>query len=350
MKLHYSLLSHQKNSTKIMEFFFRVGLFEATHRLWPHRLTVLAYHRIADPHAPGFDTFKPNVSATPAAFAAQMDFVRQHFNVVALDEVLGWLSGRQFLPPNPLLITFDDGYRDNLDHALPVLQQRNLPAVIFLATDYMGQSSPFYWDLIAYCFYHTSQAGADLPWLGRQDWSDQQSRAAVMANWLKLLKRVPEADKSRAVKELPRSLGVALPVDAFAGLHLSWDQVRLLVAAGIDMGAHTQSHPILSRVSLTQARAEIEGSKRRIEAEIRRPVRAFAYPNGLLPDFSPALQNLLRQVGFEAAFTLIPGPAHWREAQQTPLAIRRIFVHHKDTLPRFVAKVMGGPRMLGRPR
>jgi peptidoglycan/xylan/chitin deacetylase (PgdA/CDA1 family) len=273
-----------------------------------------------------------------------MDFIRSRFNVISVSDVLAWLRGRQPLPSNPLLITFDDGYRDNLDYALPILQERNLPAVIFLATDYTGEIAPFYWDLLAYCFHHTPQTEVDLPLAGRQAWHDEKSRAAVIANWLFILKRLPEAEKRLAVEKLPRALSVSVPTDAFSGLHLSWDQVRTLVAAGIDMGAHTQSHPILTRISLEQARREVTGSKSRIEVEINRPVTTFAYPNGLVADFNPALQRLLQQSGFEAAFTLVPGPARPAEVRRTPLAVRRILIQHKDTLPRFVAKVMGLPR------
>lgn len=340
-------LSRPRPARWMLETCFRAGLFDTMHTFWPERLTVLAYHRIVDPHPPTFDTFKANVSATPAAFAAQMDFVRQRFNVVAISDVLAWLRGQIPLPTNPLLITFDDGYRDNLDYALPILQARHLPAVIFLATDYTGQNLPFYWDLIAYCFYHTRQKEVHLPLLGRRRWQgDEKSRAAVIANWLPLLKRLPDAEKWEAVRRLPRALDVTVPEDAFAGLHLTWEQVRFMMEAGIEIGAHTQSHPILTRISPEQARREVAGSKSRIEAEINRPVTAFAYPNGLPADFSPALQSFLGQAGFEIAFTLLPGPTRPAEVRSAPFAIRRILIHHRDTLPHFAAKVMGGPRLL----
>ena len=335
-----------KISKNTLNLIYRAGLLDAVHPLWADRLTVLAYHRIADPNGAGFDTFEPNVSATPAAFAAQMDFIRQRFNVISGRDLVAWLQGEQSLPTHPLLITFDDGYRDNLDHAWPVLQQRNMPAVIFLATNYMGQATPFYWDLIAYCFYHTTKQEADLPLIGLQQWHDKASRTAVLKKWLNSLKKLPDQEKWTAVNQLPRLLDVSISPDTFAGLHLTWDQVRTMTATGIEMGAHTQSHPILTRVSLAQARQELEGSKNRIEAEINQPVKLFAYPNGLSTDFNADLQTILAQLNFAAAFTLLPGPTQPAEAQQKPLAIRRIFLHHQDTLPRFAAKVMGLPRLL----
>jgi peptidoglycan/xylan/chitin deacetylase (PgdA/CDA1 family) len=122
-----------------------------------------------------------------------------------------------------------------------------------------------------------------------------------------------------------------------------------MTANGVAMGAHTQSHPILTRVSPERARAEVQGSKARIEAELNQPVTSFAYPNGLPPDFNPTLQTMLPQLGLDAAFTLVSGPARLAEVRREPMAVRRIFIGNRDTLPRFAAKVMGVPRLLGLP-
>jgi peptidoglycan/xylan/chitin deacetylase (PgdA/CDA1 family) len=319
------------------------------YRLLPHRLTVLAYHRIAEPNEASFDTFKSNVSATPVSFALQMDFVRKIFEPVTIENLLSWLRGEWALPKNPILITFDDGYRDNLDFASPVLQERNMPAVIFLATNYIGQDTPpFYWDLIAYCFHHTTRTSATLPLVGQQEWFDEKSRAQVMSNWVKVLKASLEEEKWSHVRKLPQLLSVSVAENAFVGQHLTWDDVRTLVVSGFDIGAHTQSHPILTRISIEQVEHEVKGSKERIEREIGMPVKTFAYPNGLHTDFNPAIQAVLRQIGIDAAFTLVPGPTSLLEVQKQPMAIRRVPIHHKDTLPRFAAKIMGASRFLER--
>lgn len=333
-------------SSKLLNLFFRAGLFDVVHRAWPNRLTVLAYHRIDAYRAPGFDTFVSNVSATPAGFAAQIDYLCQRFNVVSNAQVVAWLKDEQPLPPFPALITFDDGYTDNFRYALPVLQTRQLPAIIFLASDYIGRRRPFYWDLVAYCFFHTSRDHADLPLVGPRNWRDAASRDAVMKSWLTSLKTLPDSEKQSIVERLPQILDVVVPDDAFAGLCMNWEQVRTMVAAGVEMGAHTQRHPILTRVSPERARAEVAGSKAHIEAETGQPVTAFAYPNGLPPDFSPALQAMVSEVGLSVAYTLETGPTRLSTARRAPMAIRRVYVGNRDTLPRFAAKVSGLPRLL----
>jgi peptidoglycan/xylan/chitin deacetylase (PgdA/CDA1 family) len=321
-------------------------LFGPIHTLWRNRLTVLAYHRITDPHAPGFDTFKPNVSATPAEFAAQMDFVREHFNVVSSDDLIDWLDGKRSLPPYPALITFDDGYRDNYDHAWPILRERGLPATLFLTTGFIGTTKPFYWDLIAYCFYHTRKTEAELPPLGYLRWNDEASRDRVMKHWLGTLKRLSDAEKQAAVEQLPQRLDVTVKEDTFAGLLLSWDQVREMAVDGFTMGSHTESHPILTRIPIEQARAELEVSKARIEAEIGRTVRAFAYTNGMRSDFNVALQAILPQIGYRVAFTLLRGPATLSEVRNEPMAIRRVS-SYMYSLARFKVNLTGIPRLLG---
>ena len=313
-------------------------------------LTVLAYHRITDPQQPGFDTFAPNVSATPADFAAQMDYVAQHFNVVSMEEVVDWLQNGRFLPPHPLLITFDDGYRDNLTEAFPILQQRQLPATIFLATNHVGSSSPFFWDLVAYSFHHTQQTSAALPLLGLQSWADDSSRNAVMLTLLRQLKRLPDQDKWTAVRQIPAALGVTVPDHAFAGLHLTWDDVGQLQANGISMGAHTHTHPILTSCTDEQAQHEIKLSKQLIEEKTGQPVLSFAYPNGQSYDYTPEHAAFVAAAGIPMAFTLRPAPSRPAELRRDPHTIRRILIDHRDTLPRFAAKVMGLTRLAGLPR
>lgn len=335
----------------LMNLFFHLRLLDALHRVANrNRLTVLAYHRIDNPHASVSDTFTPNVSATPAQFAAQMAYLSRRYTVVSIDDVTAWLRGEHSLPPYPALITFDDGYADNFRHALPVLKKFGFPAVVFLATDYIGKSEPFFWDLAAYCFAHTQKTSVTLPPAGELHWGDADSRTAAMVGWLERLKALPNAAKKAHIRALPDRLDVAIPADAFAGLTMTWNEVRTMIAHGVAMGAHTMSHPVLTRVSLTQAQAEISGSQACIEAMTGQPVTTFAYPNGHPADFNTEIQRHLKETGIETAFTLLPGPIPLAEVRRTPLTIGRMFLSHKDSPPRFAAKLVGLPRILGFPR
>lgn len=325
----------------------RGGLFPAAGALFGgRRLTVLAYHRVADHDSAGFDTYRRNVSATPQEFRQQMDYVAEHFHPVSLEQVEAAVGGGPRLPRRPLLVTFDDGYRDNLTAALPVLRDRGIPMAVFLATGFIGGDRPFSWDLAAWCFHHTAFPGADLPMVGERSWATAEERQRVLGSWLEALKRLPDTVREEAIGALPERLGVVVPPDAFRGLCLSWDDVRRMAVEGVAIGAHTERHPILTRVPIDRARMEVTGSKHRLEEELGRPVRAFAYPNGGRADLDEATVRLLDEAGYRLGFTLWPGPERPGAARRSPLTLRRVYVHHGDHPARFAANVHGVPRLL----
>lgn len=318
--------------------------------VFKNTLTVLNYHRIDDPYRNGFDTLKINVSATPVDFEKQMEYVGRHFNVITCRHLALYLNGEIDLPPRAAIITFDDGYYDNLSNAYPVLKAKNLSAVIFLTTGFIGTAKPFYWDYVACCFFNTKKDSADLPVLGFRSWSDPDSKDAVLREWVDAVKRIPELEKQRAVDKMEGVLDVVVSNTAFSGLHLTWDQVRDLDRNGIEFGAHTVNHPILTRVPLDQARNEISHSKTRIEEEIGKKVISFAYPNGGADDFSIDIMDAVKSAGIPVAFSLMPGPVSYKTVRQQPLAIRRIFLSHRDNYSRFVFKVTGVKRLIGKLR
>ncbi len=334
---------------KILDFLLdtalRGDLLRAVQKANLKTLTVLNYHRIADITSPGFDTFKPVVSASLEMFSSQMDYIADHYNVINCNVLLKWLQGEAKLPTNPALITFDDGYYDNLKYAYPVLRDRGLSAIIFLASGYMGSQTPFFWDYSAYCFYHTEKDSVQMPNGERLVWANTKQLDKIVNKWVMHLKYLQEGEKRAYLERLSVDLAVAVPDNAFNGLFLSWDQVREMNNGIIEFGAHTVTHPILSKVSLEQAASELFESKRRIESEIGSKVVAFAYPNGGTSDFSAEVVDLVKKTGYEMAFSLLPGPASYKEIKNNKFTIRRIFIGNSDTLPRFAAKLIGGERL-----
>lgn len=326
----------------VLNMSLKLGIFNGIRAVTPSVLTVLNYHRIDDVKRPGFDTFAPNVSASPAEFARQMDYLSVHYNVITCEHLNAWRLGKKELPTNPALITFDDGYYDNFANAYPILRERGLPAVIFLATDFIDSGSPFYWDYAAYCFSHTSLSNAELPILGWCSWLDNIERNRVLIRWLDSIKRIPEFEKKEALAVLPAVLGVDVPRDMSADLHLTWDHIREMSRNGIEMGAHTVTHPILTRIHPSQVEDELVRSKRKIESEINKPVISFAYPNGQASDFSPGIVSLVEKAGYDLAFTLVDGTTRYKNARENPLTIRRIYIGRSDVLPRFIARLSLG--------
>jgi peptidoglycan/xylan/chitin deacetylase (PgdA/CDA1 family) len=324
-----------------LSFMYKAGAFDVVHSLRPHRLTVLNYHRINDVKNPNFDNFHPNVSASPVQFSRQMDYLKDRFNFITVEEIIDWLKGETVLPKYPALITFDDGYRDNLTNAYPILKERNIPAVIFVSTDYMDSNKPFYWDLISYCFHHSTKRDVTLPFFGNSTIANKQAAAKLAEQFIVKLKTLPEEEKLKVIDEIPEILTVDIPEHAFRNNHLTWDEIRYLANNGISIGSHTQSHPILTRISRDAARRELEGSKSRLETELGKEVTSFAYPNGSRDDFDPETVQIVKSCGYDIGFSLISGSPNISKLNPIRYEINRIYIGKNDTMPRFAAKLSG---------
>jgi len=335
--------SNQKSKSrlkqKILSMAFNTGLIRLGRQFWSHSLTVLNYHRIDDLARGDFDSFKPNVSASPVEFERQMKYLSRWFNLITIQDLVQWLEGRQSLPSFAALITFDDGYLDNYKFAFPTLQKYGVGAIIYLTTGHVGTDQPFFWDLAAYCFFHTQRENVTFPNGNEQAWSSLMERDQILKSWIEVLKAMPETEKQLVISRLPAQLNVSIPKDYFRNLMMTWDHVREMQNGGIAFGGHTVNHPILSRVALQTAKTEITLSKSTIEKETGVPVLSFAYPNGMTNDLNPQIVNAVEAAGYKTAFTLLNGPSSLREVRNNPFTIRRIFVSNHHMLPEYAALV-----------
>ncbi|MCS6871573.1 MAG: polysaccharide deacetylase family protein [Anaerolineae bacterium] len=339
-----------KRSQLAIAMLARLGVPRLLDTFWgKNRLTVLAYHRITDATAPDFLYYRPNVSASPQMFARQMAWIAKRFNVISLPVLHAFLTKGRPLPSRPLLITFDDGYLDNYQNAFPVLKRLQLPAVIFLMTSRMEHPAPPWWDECALYLNLTEHQQAELPLIGMCDLSTPEARRAVTDRLLRALKQVPEAEKQAAIRAVRERLDVPEPT-ADPPLFVNWEQVREMVAADIACMPHTVNHPILTRVDAEQAYYELAESRAQIEAQTDQQATAFAYPNGTPSDYNAAIIQMLRDLGFQSAYTLTPAPMSLRALRRYPLQIRRAFLLYKDSFDLFKLKVMGLPSLVARPR
>jgi peptidoglycan/xylan/chitin deacetylase (PgdA/CDA1 family) len=236
-----------------------------------------------------------------AVFARHMRHVAEHFSVLTVDALVDLLADGR-LPRRAVAITFDDGYRDNLVCAAPILARHGLPATVFLATGFIGTGAIAWFDELALAFRDTTADAVITPWGDVLGLATLDERLRALAVALGRLKRSPDDERREAMERLVERLG---GVDrGFARtLMLGWDDVRRLRAGGFSIGAHTVTHPILSRVSVERAAAEILGSRTIIEAECGVAPRAFAYPNGRRGDYDDTVVRLVREAGFACALT-----------------------------------------------
>jgi peptidoglycan/xylan/chitin deacetylase (PgdA/CDA1 family) len=264
-------------------------------------LLVLVFHRVL-PEPDPLLREDPDV----ADFAAQMDIVRATCTVLPLAEAVERLYTRS-LPPNAACITFDDGYANNLTCAAPVLEERGLPATVFVTTGFL-EGGRMWNDTV---IESVRRAGGELDLtpigLGRFELPDVPARRHASQRLRKTLKYLSPEERAEKTTQIAEIVGRDLP----EGLMLSESQVKQLVQRGVDVGAHTMSHPILTRLDDATARREIVTSKETLEAVTGAGVELFAYPNGQPQrDYARRHVEMVREAGFSAAVSHAWGACH----------------------------------------
>jgi len=275
-------------------------------------LLVLIYHRVL----PEPDPLLPD-EPDATGFAAQLDVIGSLFNVLPLAEAVRKLRAGQ-LPARAVCITFDDGYANNCEIALPVLKSRDMPATVFVAPGFLSAGRMFNDTVIEAMRRASGDLDLTSEGFGRYDLPDDSARIRAIAAILPVLKYLPQAERMRRAAAIAERVGAELPDD----LMMTEEQVRRLHREGIGIGAHTVNHPILANVDEATARREIVESKSRLAEMIGAPVTTFAYPNGgPARDYTARDVVLAREAGFDLAVSTAWGAA---TAATDPLQIPRI--------------------------
>lgn len=257
------------------------------------RLSVLIFHRVL----PRPDPIFPN-EVDAAKFDQMMGWVKNWFNVLPLDEAVRRLT-TSTLPSRAAAITFDDGYADNHSAALPILQRHGLTSTIFVATGFLD-GGRMWNDTIIESVRACSLSLLDLSpeGLGTHPITSYDQKRDAIGAIIGQIKYLPVDRREEMTNRIARLAQVDPPDD----LMMTSAQVRDVFRAGMQIGAHTVSHPILAKLELAQARQEIADSKTRLEALLGQRISLFAYPNGKPgTDYLPEHPSLVRELGFDAA-------------------------------------------------
>lgn len=265
------------------------------------RALVLMYHRVVDV---GRDPFWLHVS--PEQFRAHLEVLADSCDVVPLERIREPFRGRR-----RVAITFDDGYLDNLEAAAPALDAAGMAATVFVVSDLLEGTRPFWWDRLDHLLGDTERREPLAVDLGgrrlRVDLADAGARARGLQVLAGVLRPLPAARREALLEQLSGELGVPIgPCACHA--HLSPEQVvELDAAAGIDIGAHTRSHPCLRTLPAAAQVAEIAGSRRALEDALGHPVTTFAYPFGSHDSWDATTVRAAARSGVSLAVTTISG-------------------------------------------
>ena len=330
---------------------YALGLLQ----LWQHlvmrrRAVVLMYHRVLTSEERGRTGAHPGIVVDRETFARQMAVLKRRFVVLSLEEFADRMERNIPFDDSSCLITFDDGWRDNFTHALPILQRHGLPALVFLPVNFIGGRRLFWQEALTHLTIRAVMQAREEP---RRCGRLRERLAAVH---LDSVLDLPDEDPRPAIIEaVRRQKGLAASViDAtLAGLagelgirrdeidgtdgFLDWEQIEVMSRHGIMFGGHGAEHRLLTEVSTNEARDEICMAKDVIDGHLKERVPTFSYPNG---NWSSDVVDLVKESGYRFAFTTRRGLV---SCEDDRFMVRRMNIHEDMTnsKPMFLARLVG---------
>lgn len=286
----------------------KYGLYQFARMLMSGQPRILMYHRFAE-EAGGGETTREN-------FSKQVAYIRRYYRPMTLETLCGYLESGARIPRNAIVLTVDDGYRDFYDIAWPVLQEYSVPATLFVTTGFVSGDMWLWPDKISWILESAGANNAGFQWhsfcIGENEL--EMDSPKVWKRIIDFLLSMPDSEKHDVIEALTLAWRLETPDKAperYAAC--TWDQLRELRAAGIEIGGHTVTHPTLGQVSEEQAQREINECRLKLELELGQAPVSFCYPNGMPSDFSANLMKQVEEGGFRcavAAFADTAGVKH----------------------------------------
>ncbi len=284
------------------------GFFQLASFLTRHSPRVFMYHRFAN--LP--DRYHERIDS--ASFAWQLSVLAKGWNVLTLSEYVRMIHAGKHPPAYSVILTVDDGYRDFYDIAYPLLMRYRLPATIFPSIAFLD-GGWLWWDQLHFILTRTTLRHCALTLGDKQyefDLRDDTRRHQAWSILNMICTQQDDETRSCIISGLAQQLEVTLPASPTNGYaSFSWNDLRDMKAQGIEVGAHTLTHPTLSQESPQRVWEEVSSSKKRLEEEIGDTVETFCYPNGKKQDIGPSVRNQVEMAGYIAAVTSLtsmPGP------------------------------------------
>ena len=313
-------------------------------------LAVVTYHGVLPQ---GYELVDPSLDGNlivAEMLRRQLRLLKAHYDVIAPEDALAWREGRAALASKAVLLTCDDGLLNCLTDMLPVLREEGLTCLFFVTGASACEARTMLWyEELFLMFLHASPGPFEISTDGITVTGDLLERDGRRATWWNLVKRLSQVDAKKResfLRTVRKQFGLAPWQGSDDRNHatcrrfglLTCAELRKLSSAGMTIGAHTLSHPMLSQLPPELGYAEISESRLRLEAALEKPVWAFAYPFGDPTSVTPQVLEMPQKAGYEAAFMNFGGGLG---AELPPFALPRVHVTGGMSLGEFEAHVSG---------
>ncbi|MCD4670532.1 MAG: polysaccharide deacetylase family protein [Actinomycetia bacterium] len=269
------------------------------------------YHGVSDRQT-DFDSDDPAMVISTKNFEKQIKYLSEFYNVISAHDLANHIKKKIPPAPNSVVITFDDGLKNNFTNAFPILQRYDMEAIIFLIT---GCIDTLKINWLNKFYYIINKIGAsrfteefkrEFP--AHSNLIGKIGQKNIVEHMEFILKyKVDDNIREKFMQELCNKFRVRISKEKIKDLYLSWKEIKKMADAGISFGGHTSMHPVLSTLNYEKAKKEIIGSRQNIEAKISKEINLFAYPYGEKDSFDLNIKKILASHGFLCAFSTIDG-------------------------------------------
>ena len=255
------------------------------------------FHRVIDPVDPRWASCDPDYTLETALFERCLAFFAKHYNIVSVDEVLAARRGEKTLPERALLITFDDGWSDNVDFALPRLRAAALPALLFLVADVVGRRLPFYQERLVGGWRLGKVKAADLLAASGDVRPSQANDVGSLRRAIAAIEQLDDADRDAALAPFAEAMD-----DGHRHMLLG-NELGLLERGDIAIGLHGKTHTPMTRAA--DLDSELAGARAQVAPclDPPEPPTTMSFPHGR---YTPAIAERAREAGYELIFTSDP--------------------------------------------
>lgn len=298
------------------------------------RIIIVGYHRVVQNYDISSSLSIPSLLISSATLRHHFELIQKNFYCISLDEVLDIIAGRATLNRDAVVLTFDDGYQDFYDNALPLLQEYDLPATLFVPSSQIGLKTPLLHDQLYYLIITSAARGISIielieklhkPLLQQPEIDLQLTiLRQILANnrddyygAMRALFEIPHNYLTILLSEIKDQLKIVDSDFPAEYQLLCWPMIKEMANKGITIGAHTCNHTLLTEETMPVVEQEIIGSKWELEEYLKMPVRHFAYPDGR---YNSAIINIVRNAGFESGCTVEDRP---NTLQENPFQLKR---------------------------